>query len=73
MKAEIGKHYAHYKKSDRYTVIAIGYLESSPTEEYVVYRAAYGEHAVWIRPRKEFESSVTHDGRSMERFIEVDF
>jgi hypothetical protein len=72
MNTVIGKRYRHYKGNE-YSVIAIGRLESSPEEMYVVYRAeysspAYGDKTVWIRLLKDFEGEVIIDGKAIPRF-----
>ena len=37
-------------------------------EELAVYRALYGDHGLWVRPRKMFQESVLVDGRRVPRF-----
>lgn len=44
----------------------------SETEEpHVVYRALYGEHGLWIRPKAMFCETVEVDGRVVPRFAPV--
>ena len=58
--------YRHYKGRE-YEVI--GEARHSETEEpFVVYRALYGEKALWIRPLAMFRGMVTVDGRTVPRF-----
>ncbi len=58
--------YRHYKGKD-YDVL--GCARHSETEEdFVVYRALYGERGLWIRPKAMFEETVTVDGKSVPRF-----
>jgi hypothetical protein len=45
--------YEHYK-GNRYEVIGLA-KHSETMEELVVYRALYGEHGLWVRPRAMFE------------------
>lgn len=49
--------FRHINTGNAYQVIAIGDLESN-CQAMVVYRAMFGNHRVWIRPKSEFE-----DGR----------
>ncbi len=77
MKAEVGTMYVHYKNGNMYTIVAIGRLESSPEEEYVVYRAEYnspdfGNNATWIRARNSFEDEVIYNGVRMHRFTVIE-
>lgn len=62
---KLGK-YKHFKGNE-YEVI--GEAKNSETlEEYVVYRAMYGEKGLWIRPKKMFEETITRDGKTFKRF-----
>ncbi len=58
--------YRHYK-GKKYEVIGIA-RHSETLEELVVYRALYGEHGLWVRPRKMSEESIEVDGRRVPRF-----
>jgi len=58
--------YRHYK-GNKYEVIGIA-RHSETMEELVVYRALYGEHGLWVRPRQMFVESVMVEGRRMPRF-----
>ena len=53
---EVGKKYRHFK-GNCYSVIAIG-LHSETKEKYVVYRALYGNEAIYVRPYDMFASEV---------------
>jgi hypothetical protein len=58
--------YRHYKGQE-YEVL--GVAQHSETEEnYVVYRALYGDRGLWIRPAAMFLETVTVDGRLCPRF-----
>jgi len=58
--------YQHFK-GNRYEVVDIaGHSETD--EEYVVYRALYGERGLWIRPLTNFIESVEYGGGSVQRF-----
>ncbi|HEU4677741.1 MAG TPA: DUF1653 domain-containing protein [Candidatus Paceibacterota bacterium] len=75
MKAIPGKRYRHYKGGE-YTVLAVGRMETSPDEEYVVYRMEYDTNdlpkgTVWLRARAVFEERTVVDGVEVERFTEL--
>ncbi|MBM4123896.1 MAG: DUF1653 domain-containing protein [Nitrospira sp.] len=58
--------YRHYKGSD-YQVL--GCAKHTETEEdLVVYRALYGEHGLWVRPKAMFLEEVLVEGRLVPRF-----
>ena len=38
----------------------------------MVYQALYGEEAYWVRPEKMFFEQITRDGRTFNRFTEID-
>lgn len=61
--------YRHYKGKD-YEVIGCA-KHSETEEEFVVYRALYGEHGLWIRPKAMFLETVTVDGQTVPRFRPV--
>ncbi|GAA1512225.1 hypothetical protein BJ978_002986 [Agromyces terreus] len=62
--------YEHYK-GNRYEVLELA--RHSETEEwFVVYRALYGEHGVWIRPAGMFVESVEVGGAAVPRFRRID-
>ena len=56
-----------YYKGMEYEVIGIA-RHSETMEELVVYRALYGDHGLWVRPRKMFQESVLVGGRQIPRF-----
>ena len=58
--------YRHFKGGD-YELLDIAF-HSETLEEYVVYRALYGERAVWVRPRSMWDELVERDGQSLPRF-----
>ena len=66
----IGGRYRHFK-GNTYEVVALA-RHSETLEELVVYRALYGEGAVWVRPLAEFLGTVTRDGIIRQRFEEID-
>lgn len=58
--------YRHYKGQD-YEVLDVA-RHSETEEEFVVYRALYGERGLWVRPLNLFQSPAEHNGESVERF-----
>jgi Uncharacterized protein conserved in bacteria len=58
--------YRHYKGKE-YEVIGIA-KHSESLEEFVVYRALYGDGQLWIRPREMFLQEITVEGRKKLRF-----
>ncbi len=66
MAVHSGERYRHFKGNE-YEIVAVG-RHSETEEELVVYRALYGEGAVWIRPLQIFTDMVERDGKTMPRF-----
>jgi hypothetical protein len=58
--------YLHYK-GRQYTVLGVA-RHSETHEELVVYRQEYGDHSLWVRPKKMFTENVTLDGKDVPRF-----
>jgi len=58
--------YRHYKGNE-YEVICVA-RHSETLEELVVYRALYGDHGLWVRPRTMFMESVECGGKAVQRF-----
>lgn len=58
--------YRHYKGGE-YEVFGVA-RHSETEEEFVVYRALYGEQGLWIRSQAQFEEQVTAEGGSVPRF-----
>ncbi len=58
--------YRHYKGQD-YEVLGSA-THSETEEEFVVYRACYGERGLWVRPKAMFTEEMTVDGRRVPRF-----
>jgi len=58
--------YRHYKGHE-YEVLGVA-RHSETEEEYVVYRALYGDRGLWVRPTAMFLETVTVDGRLCPRF-----
>jgi hypothetical protein len=58
--------YRHFK-GNRYEVLELA-RHSETAEQYVVYRALYGDGGVWVRPQAMFEETIVHDGKRVARF-----
>jgi hypothetical protein len=58
--------YQHFK-GKCYELIDVAY-HSETLEEYVIYRALYGERGLWIRPLAMFNEIIERDGKRLERF-----
>ena len=62
---KLGK-YRHFKGNE-YEVLGFA-THSETLEQYVVYRALYGDHQVWIRPASMWNETVERDGKTFRRF-----
>ena len=62
--------YRHYKGKD-YEVLGCA-RHTETEEEYVVYRALYGDYGIWIRPKKMFLEEVEIGGKRIPRFQFLD-
>jgi hypothetical protein len=61
--------YRHFK-GQQYEVL--GTARHSETEdEYVVYRALYGDGELWVRPAAMWSQRVERDGYDGPRFVRV--
>ena len=58
--------YRHFK-GNLYEVTDIA-THSETLEKYVVYRALYGEHSLWVRPASMWNEEVERDGKTYKRF-----
>ena len=58
--------YRHFKGNE-YEVVAVG-KHSETLEDYVIYRALYGEGGYWVRPLSMFFEDVERDGKVFPRF-----
>ncbi|MCB0197753.1 MAG: DUF1653 domain-containing protein [Anaerolineae bacterium] len=58
--------YRHFK-GNLYQLLEIA-KHSETMEEFVVYKALYGEQGIWIRPLKMFEETIERDGIQLKRF-----
>ncbi|HEX5730430.1 DUF1653 domain-containing protein [Microbacterium sp.] len=59
--------YRHFT-GERYQVIGTA-QHSETEEEYVVYRALYGDGALWVRPRAMWDELIERDGYDGPRFV----
>lgn len=58
--------YRHYK-GNNYQVL--GEVRHSETlEVLVLYKALYGDHGLWVRPKAMFDETVLVEGRQVRRF-----
>jgi hypothetical protein len=63
--------YRHYKGRE-YSVIGIA-THTETAEDFVVYRALYGDHKLWVRPVAMFTEAVKlADGTRRPRFEYID-
>ena len=67
-KIKLGK-YRHFKGME-YEVIGVAH-HSESLEDFVVYRALYGNWDLWIRPLSMFLEKVERDGKTVDRFTYI--
>lgn len=58
--------YRHFKGNE-YEVIGTA-KHSETLEEYVVYKALYGEGGLWVRPAEMWNETIERDGKTYKRF-----
>ena len=58
--------YRHFKGNE-YEVIGTA-KHSETLEEYVVYKALYGDGGLWVRPASMWNETVERDGKTFRRF-----
>lgn len=58
--------YRHFKGNE-YEVIGTA-RHSETLEEYVVYKALYGDGGLWVRPKEMWNETVERDGKTFKRF-----
>lgn len=61
--------YRHFKGNE-YELLYMA-RHSETLEDYVVYRALYGEQGIWVRPAAMWTETVTHEGTSCARFTYI--
>ena len=64
------RYFQHFK-GGKYKFINSAF-DSETLERMVVYQAIYGEQAYWVRPEKMFFGLVTRDGKTFNRFTEIE-
>ena len=62
--------YRHFRGNE-YEVIGIA-RHSETEEPLVVYRALYGDRALWVRPAEMWNETVERDGKTFRRFYRLD-
>lgn len=67
-KLELGK-YKHFKGGE-YKVIGVA-KHSETLEDFVVYKALYGNKDLWIRPLKIFLETTIVNGKKIKRFRKI--
>ena len=67
-KIRLGK-YRHFKGME-YEVIGVAH-HSESLEDFVVYRALYGDGDLWVRPLSMFLEKVERDGKVLDRFTYI--
>lgn len=69
MQKNVPGKYTHFKGGE-YEVL--GEAKHSETqEEFVVYRALYGEKELWVRPKEMFFGMKEIDGKMVQRFVKI--
>ena len=58
--------YRHFKGNE-YEVLGVA-RHSETLEDYVVYRALYGEGGLWVRPASMFTETIERNGKCIPRF-----
>lgn len=61
--------YKHYK-GNLYEVLGVA-THSETLEKMVIYRALYGDGAVWVRPASMWNEEITVNGISCLRFTPI--
>ena len=62
--------FRHFKGKE-YELLHIA-KHSETLEEYVVYRALYGEGEIWIRPKNMFFEEIIRNGKTFKRFEPIE-
>lgn len=58
--------YQHYK-GNLYEAVGVS-RHSETLQEFVVYRALYGDYRLWIRPYEMFNEKILIDNKEVDRF-----
>ncbi len=70
MNENIKEKYRHFKGGE-YEVLGIA-KHSENLEEFVVYRALYGESKLWVRPKEMFFDKKEIDGVLIHGFVKIE-
>ena len=62
--------YRHFKGNE-YEVVGVA-KHSETLEEFVVYRALYGDGGLWVRPATMWNEEVERDGKKYKRFTFIE-
>ena len=64
------RYYKHYKGNVYKFILEC--TNSETLEPMVVYEAMYGDHQIWVRPKRMFDETVTlPNGETVKRFTEI--
>ncbi|MDO4497465.1 MAG: YqiA/YcfP family alpha/beta fold hydrolase [Bacteroidales bacterium] len=64
------RYFQHFK-GGKYRFVHSAF-DSETQERMVVYQALYGNEQYWVRPEKMFFEKVTRDGKTFNRFTEIE-
>ncbi len=62
--------YQHFK-GQKYEVLGVA-THSETGEQYVVYKALYGDFGTWVRPLEMFTEIIERNGEIISRFVYID-
>ena len=66
-----GYRYFRHFKGGTYRFLRTAF-NSETNERMVIYQALYGDKCYWVRPEKNFFESITREGRTFNRFTEIE-
>ncbi len=61
--------YLHFKGNEYELLYTAKHSET--LEQYVVYKALYGEGGIWVRPAHMWGETVVHEGKQVQRFTYI--
>ncbi len=61
--------YIHFKGGEYELLYTAKHSET--LEDFVVYRALYGQGGIWVRPALMWNETVVHNGEKVKRFSYV--
>ena len=65
----MSRYFRHFK-GGKYELLCEA-KDSETTEPVIVYRALYGDHDVWVRPKEMFFENVERPEYAGPRFVEI--